>query len=216
MTAGASTTQAMVTGLTNGTSYVFTVSAMNAIGTSAPSAPSNAVTPQPIAVTVNQGWNLIDIPVANGNITTASTLLTSMNSPGQLGAGAISLVGTYRQGRWNLFIPDYTADQALNASQGIFVLSQATGTWSPPGTAFTSGQSVNLSPGWNLVAAPYPSTGLSTSTIATEIPGCGLQEIALYTGGGYQVWLPTSIPMTVSAASGLWIDCASSTQWSPG
>ena len=39
------TTSANVSGLTNGTPYTFTVSATNAIGTSAPSAPSNQVIP---------------------------------------------------------------------------------------------------------------------------------------------------------------------------
>lgn len=57
--AGASATSAVVSGLTNGTSYTFTVTAQNALGTSAPSAPSNAVTPA-------------GVPGAPGNVTAAA------------------------------------------------------------------------------------------------------------------------------------------------
>ena len=44
--AGASATTTTVTGLTNGTTYTFTVKATNAIGTGPESTPSNGVTPQ--------------------------------------------------------------------------------------------------------------------------------------------------------------------------
>jgi hypothetical protein len=44
--AGASSTSASVTGLTNNTTYTFTVKATNAVGTGPESTPSNAVTPQ--------------------------------------------------------------------------------------------------------------------------------------------------------------------------
>jgi Galactose oxidase-like, Early set domain/Fibronectin type III domain/Glyoxal oxidase N-terminus len=47
-------TSAMITGLSNGTSYTFTATATNAIGTSSASAPSNAVTPSSVTASFVQ------------------------------------------------------------------------------------------------------------------------------------------------------------------
>ena len=51
ITATGSASPIIITGLTNGTSYTFTVTASNMFGTSASSSPSNAVTPVPVPLT---------------------------------------------------------------------------------------------------------------------------------------------------------------------
>ena len=83
-----STLAADVTGLTNGTSYTFTVTATNGAGTSAASAPSNAVTPMgpPLAppsatATAGHGAAGVSWTPANGNGASV-TSYTVTASPG--------------------------------------------------------------------------------------------------------------------------------------
>ena len=66
-------TNATVSGLTNGTSYTFTVSASNAIGTGPASAPSNAVTPSPQPR--GQWGSLLSFPL----VAISSTLMRNGN-----------------------------------------------------------------------------------------------------------------------------------------
>ena len=70
---GPSATSVIVTGLTNGTSYTFTVHATNAIGNSPESAPSNAVTPSATLPVIRRMPYLTDT-------TTTSTLVNFATS----------------------------------------------------------------------------------------------------------------------------------------
>jgi photosystem II stability/assembly factor-like uncharacterized protein len=166
------------------------------------------------------GWNLLSLPRQLTGISSMSGLVNSVN--GSLGSGTASALATYVNGRFQVYVPGYSADADLDPSQGIFIRSSAATakTWTASGSDYPQGTPVSLNHGWNLVAAPYPGTGLTGDGIKSELgSACGLQEIATYSGGSYHVYTPGGGPsgsgFQVPATAGMWIECSSSGAWTP-
>jgi hypothetical protein len=94
ITASGSTSPVLVTGLTNGTAYTFTITATNANGTSTASAASNSVTP--VATTVSGGTLSSDATYYYRTFASSGSLLVSGSS---ISADILKIAGGGTGGR---------------------------------------------------------------------------------------------------------------------
>ncbi len=101
--AGSTLTTHIVTGLTNGTAYTFTVTATNAVGTGPPSSPSNSVTPAKVpgaptgvaATTGNAQATIIFAPPASDGGSPITGYTVTSNPPGGVDGNAGSTLTTH-------------------------------------------------------------------------------------------------------------------------
>lgn len=132
-----------VTGLASGTSYTFTVSAINSVGTGTPSSPTSAVT----ATTVPQAPT---IGTATGANTTASVTFT----PGATGGAAVST---------------YTATSTPSSITGSASSSPITVSGLTNGTGYTFTVTATNANGTSLASAASNSTIPATVPVAPTI-----------------------------------------------
>jgi hypothetical protein len=102
-----------VTGLTSGTSYTFTVTATNAIGTSAPSAASNSIT----TVATDPNWANVSL-LLHGDGANAAQNNTFLD--GSVNNFTVTRNGNTTQGSFNPFTPVYPYSVATNGGSAYF------------------------------------------------------------------------------------------------
>jgi hypothetical protein len=147
-----------ITGLNPGTSYTFTVTATNAIGTSSPSAASNSITTD----TTVPGAPIIGFAVATGS-TTANVPYSAPASNG--GSTILSYVATSSPGNITA-----TLTQAGSGTIPVTGLSQ--------GTSYTFTVKAT-----NSVGNSSPSSASNQITTSASVPGAPTIGTATTTGG---------------------------------
>ncbi|WP_084106661.1 fibronectin type III domain-containing protein [Demequina sp. NBRC 110056] len=159
--AGNLETSHLVTGLTNGTSYVFRVVAVNALGASAWSASSAAATPQRMVPTKVTGATAFDV--------TETSARVSWEAPDNGGSTIIMYQVRRSSDGGSTWLPGYAWVMGQPAPTALTV------TGLTPGTEYVfqvvARNSLGWSPGWSASSEPV-------STIAVEPPSAPLSVVA--------------------------------------
>ena len=191
-------TSATVTGLTNGTSYTFTVTATNASGTGPASAPSNAVSPNalpgaPTGVTATAGNGSATVSwTAPGNGGSAITSYTVTPYIGSTAQTPVTVTGS----------PPATSATVTGLTNGTSYTFTVTATnASGAGPASASSNAVTPS----APTAPGAPTGVTATagnaaaTVSWTAPGNGGSAITSYTVTPY-IGSTAQTPVTVTGS----------------
>lgn len=152
---GVTSNPATITGLTNGVSYNFDVTAVNADGESAPSAPSNTVTPStvpgaPTAVTSSEG--------------SSSNINVSWTAPASNGGSALTSYNIYVYNATNTtLVEEITGLSAASTTASITGLTIGTSYDFTVSAVNANGEGVQSAPSnaTTLLADPNAPTGVS-------------------------------------------------------
>jgi len=173
--AGAGATTATVTGLTNGTAYTFAVTATNAIGTGAPSAASNSVTPA--ASSTAPGAPTIGTATA-GNAQATVT----WTAPASTGGSAIT----------GYTVTSTPGGKTASAGAGA---TTATVTGLTNGTAYTFAVTAT-----NAIGTGAPSAASNSVTPASAPVAPGAPTIGTATGGDAQATVTWTAPASTGGS----------------
>jgi len=201
--AGTLTVPRIITGLTNGVAYTFTVTAANAVGTSAASLPSVAVTPAgapgaPTAVNASAGNLSATVsftpPASNGgSAITSFTVTSSPDNVTATGAASPIVVGGLTNGTPYTFTVTATNSIAtgLPSAPSNSVIPTASGTACSPTTPVVSG-AISLRAQAARVAGVAPLgvffDATATTSSATTMPFHEIEYRWNFDDAGSGVW----------------------------
>nr|WP_230209349.1 DUF4082 domain-containing protein [Tetrasphaera sp. HKS02] len=189
-------TSAAVTGLTNGTTYTFTVSATNAIGTGPSSAASPPVTP----ATVPSAPTGVAATAGNASATVSWTAPSSGGSPITSYVVTPYIGGTAQAGTIISGSPPATAATISGLTNGTAYTFTVSAT-NAVGTGLPSAQSASVTPATRPASptAVTATAGSGSAVVSWTAPSSGGSPITLYTVTPY-IGNTAQAPVTVSGS----------------
>lgn len=187
----------------------------------------NAVTTPDMAFTVGSpvetatlgfkpGWNLITLPLQPVSALNAETMLVAVNGQG----GSCTVIGRWIDSGWGMHPLGIPYEEfAITLGEGYFVLCSQASTWDLAGHPLTSGVTVSVYPGYNLVGFPYPGIGQTAQSILAGInlQGAACTEMNQWINSAWEPYI-TGIPyndFAIQPNEGYFVRCTTSGSYTP-
>lgn len=176
----------VVSGLSNGTAYTFTVHATNAVGNSAESSESNSVTPSASYTTLNPSDKGANVTLSGGNLTAAGTSWNSVR-------GAHGKTS----GKWYFEVTINATDEIVGVGDSSATLASFPGADSHGIGARSSNNTIYGGTG----TAPWASVATTgIIAVAVDMDAKTVQWAAKYNSGA--AWGSWSTPQSLPAGIG--------------
>jgi hypothetical protein len=177
---------------------------------------ANAKTYACQALSFVPGWNLITLPLPPISPYNAESILQAINAQ----AGACTEIVQWLNGGWNSHVLGLPFGQfSIVMGEGYFVKCSQASTWISEGNRLTSGVTLDLVPGWNLVGIPYPVQGYTAQGVLDGIQTQGgtCSEIVHWVNGGWESHT-SGLPFnnfTIYPYEGYFVKCSTTSNFTP-
>jgi hypothetical protein len=92
-------------------------------------------------------------------------------------------VRVYIDGRWKTYSPGHSANFPLYVGEGVVLKLKGRVSWRPPaGEELNKRMAIKLHRGWNFVAVPYPTTGMTCHAVRLELAKQGDKMLQITVG----------------------------------
>ena len=168
------------------------------------------------ALSLGAGWNLIGLPLQVETGFTAQSLLDSLNSA----APYCNEVDRFMNADWDAHLNNLPFNNfTIAMGQGAYVKCAVAGAWPLLGEVLTSGITLNLHPGQNLVGFPYRANSYTAQTLLDTVAAQGgaCSEVRRWASNAWEIHTNGSAEnnFTLASDQGYFLKCTLNSTLTP-